>query len=61
MIRHSLVEKLEKFEDSDKFLTETEHPIMHLWVINKGKNKIDNRVSSEIILKKKNFSWLLRQ
>jgi hypothetical protein len=43
--------EVEKFEDLDKFLSKAEHPIVHLWVIDKGENnEIDNRIAIKIIV-----------
>ncbi|WLD94302.1 hypothetical protein [Alkalihalobacillus sp. AL-G] len=48
--------EVERFEDLDKFVSQTEHPehvIVHLWVIDKGKNnEIDKRVASKVIVEK---------
>lgn len=42
-----------KFGDLDKFVSEIQHPIVHLWVIDKGgNNEIDNKVASKIIVEK---------
>jgi hypothetical protein len=44
---------VEKFKDIDKSVSKTEHPIVHLWVIDKGENnEIDNRVASKVIIEK---------
>lgn len=43
--------EVEKFEDLDEFLSEAEHPIVHLWVTDNGKRKeIDNKLSIKIVV-----------
>ncbi|MCP3032488.1 hypothetical protein LF817_14265 [Halobacillus sp. A1] len=45
--------EVEGFNELKKFVKEAEHPIVHLWVIDKGENNdIDNRVASEVIVEK---------
>ncbi|WP_390216709.1 hypothetical protein [Halobacillus campisalis] len=45
--------EVEAFKDLDKFVNQTEHSIVHLWVIDKGQdNEIDNRIVSKVIVEK---------
>ncbi|RBO99594.1 hypothetical protein [Rossellomorea aquimaris] len=46
--------EVESFKDLEKWVSRTEHPIVYLWLMNEGENtKIDKRVASEVIVKKK--------
>ncbi|MFQ3545753.1 hypothetical protein Q7A53_16865 [Halobacillus rhizosphaerae] len=45
--------EVERFDQLKKFVRETEHPIVHVWVKDKGKNnEIDHRAASKIIVEK---------
>ncbi|RSL29047.1 hypothetical protein D7Z54_33340 [Salibacterium salarium] len=45
--------EVEKFENLNEFVSETEHPIVKLWVIDKGtNNEIDNRIASKVVVEK---------
>ncbi|MGG1631088.1 hypothetical protein [Rossellomorea sp. NRS-1567] len=45
--------EVESFKDLEKWVSRTERPIVHLWLMNEGENtKIDKGVASEVIVKK---------
>ena len=45
--------EVERFDQLKKFVRETEHPIVHLWVRDKGENNaIDHRAASKVIVEK---------
>ncbi|GGF22299.1 hypothetical protein GCM10010954_21420 [Halobacillus andaensis] len=45
--------EVERFEELDEFVSQTDHHIVHIWVIDKGENnEIDNKTASEVIVEK---------